>query len=268
MCRKLFLTAVAVIIGLVVVKHTRVGSWMRVQWNDWKVAATKAIPPETKIKELELKVGDIDKEIRRHLPDLARIEVACQDQEKEVKALVARRDEFKDEVKAMRNALETKTERVSFGGSEYRTSELTARLDSRVQELNQCKATLKAKEQLLTEQKRVADETSRRLDAMRQAKKRMDLAVAQLKAQLANLRAKQTEARVDLDDSQVGRCNELLTEIEKDLREAEKELELQVKFGYKAPSAAIEGEQKSKEEVLKAAKKALAEEAEPVAADK
>jgi chromosome segregation ATPase len=271
MCKKLLVAAVALVVGLSVVKHTQLGSLLHVWWKDARASVEKQIPPEVQIKQLGVEIDKIDRDIKKNLSHLAAQEVDCQMLEEKVNALRASQKQLKADVSSMKEAIEgTRTERVSFNGVTYRTPELTRKLDSAINILESRKAELKAKEQLLADKKRTLEAAHQRISAMRDQKEALRVTVARLETRVETLRLKQMEAKVDLDDSQVGRCNELAGKIEERLRKSEVEAKLQAEYGYRTVSPVLDREPKTTEEVLKSARHALQDDdgAEKVAVEK
>jgi chromosome segregation ATPase len=260
MCKKLLVTAIALVVGLSVVKHTQLGSLFHVWWKDARASVEKQIPPEVQIKQLAVEIDKIDKDIKKNLSNLAAQEVDCQMLEERVVALRNSQKQLKDDIAGMEKLLDNpRNERVSFAGVTYRPMELTRKLDSATTIYTSRKAELKAKEQLLADKKHTLDAAHQRISAMRDQKESLRVTVARLETRVQTLRLKQMETKVDLDDSQVGRCNELASKIEERLRKSEAEAKLQAEYGYRTVSPVLDREPKTTEEVLKSARKALQE---------
>jgi chromosome segregation ATPase len=272
MCKKLLIAAVALVVGLLVVRHTSLGSLIQVWWKDARAHVERQIPPEVQIKQLGVEIDKIDKDIKKNLSNLAAQEVECQMLEEKVVALRASQKQLKEDVSEMEKLLTApRTERVSFNGVTYRTAELTRKLDSAATLYKNRKAEVAAKEQLLADKKRTLEAAHQRISAMRDQKEQLRVTVARLETRLETLRLKQMEAKVDLDDSQVGKCNELAGKIEERLRKNEVEAKLQAEYGYRAASPILDREPKTTEEVLKSARQALQDDEagpEKVASDK
>src|SRR5947199_8779520 len=75
MCKKLCLATGAVIVGLLVITFTGLGTLAQVKWHDAQKWMDSKVPPETKLKELQVEANKIDKDIKRHLGTLAAQEV-------------------------------------------------------------------------------------------------------------------------------------------------------------------------------------------------
>jgi chromosome segregation ATPase len=266
MCKKLLVAAVAIVVGLSVVKHTQLGSLLHVWWRDARTTMEKQIPPEVQIKQLHVEIDKIDRDIRKNLGKLADAEVDCQFLEKQVAILHADQKQLKEDILGLEKLLDSKTEKVVFNGLTYRTKELTRKLDFAVTQYNTRKSALKAKEQLLADKKLTLEAARERLNAMRDQKEQLRVIASRLETRVETLKLKAMEAKVDLDDSQVGKCNDLAGKIEERLAKQEMEAKLLADFGYRAATPALDREPKSTEEVLKAARKALQDDGDAVAA--
>jgi hypothetical protein len=61
MLKKLLIAVVAVAVGLTVVKSTKVGSLMRVKWNEATAWCNKQIPVPDEIASLRLQIANLGK---------------------------------------------------------------------------------------------------------------------------------------------------------------------------------------------------------------
>jgi len=267
MFKKLFLAAVALVVGLSIVKYTQFGSLVQVWWHDASSSVARQIPPEVQIKQLTLEIDKIDRDVKKNLSRLAAQEVDCQMLDERVAALRTAQKQLKEDIVDMEKLFDARTEHVAFHGVAYRPSELARKLDSAANLYASRKAELKAKDQLLTDKKQTLEAVHQRIGAMRDQKEQLRVTVARLETRVENLRLKQMETKVDLDDSQVGKCNELANQIEERLRKCEMEAKLQAEYGYRTPSPVLDREPKTPEEVRKAVRKALEDDTDAVAAD-
>jgi chromosome segregation ATPase len=265
MCKKLLVAAVAIVVGLAVVRHTQIGSLMQVWWHDIRTGVERQIPPEVQVKQLALEIDKIDRDIKKNLSNLAGQKVDCQLLEERIADLRGRQAQLKEDITAMAKLLDSKTEKVSFKDVTYRTPDLARKLDLATSLYTSRKAELKAKEQLLGDKKLTLEAAEQRIGAMRDQKEQLRVSAEKLKTRIELLRLKRMEARVELDDSQVGKCNELLGKIDEALRKSEMEAKLQADFGYRTATPGTDREPKSTEEVLKAARRALQEDGDSVA---
>jgi chromosome segregation ATPase len=271
MCRKLLITAVAVVVGLFLVKKTELGSLMNVWWKDARASLERQVPPEVQIKQLKDEIAQIDKDIQKNLGRLAKQEADFEDLEKKVATLRGLQEERKTNIRAMMDKIkEAGTERVSYNGRKYRPSELTRKLELTVSLYDSKKEQVKGMENLLQSKKRTLEVSRQRIYEIHTQKEELTTLVAKLETQVELLKLKQTESAVQLDDSHLGRCKDLVSRIERRLAEETKLTQLQQEFGYGKRPQAFDQETKPTAEVLKDAEKALQDEEAPakVAVDK
>jgi chromosome segregation ATPase len=270
MCRKVLVAAVAVVVGLFLVKKTELGSLMHVWWKDARANLERQVPPEVQIKQLKNEIAQIDKDIQKNLGRLAKQEADYEALEKQVATLRGRQEERKTNIRTMIGKLRDEgTQRVSFNGRDYRRSELARKLDSTVSLLESKKEQLKGMENLLQSKKRTLEVSRQRIDEIYNQKEDLTTLVAKLETQVEVLKLKQTESAVQLDDSHLGRCKDLISRIERRLAEEEKLIALQNEYGYGKRPHTFDKETKPTADVLKDAEKALQDEETPakVAAD-
>ena len=93
------------------------------------------------------------------------------------------------------------------------------------------------------------------------------MTAAKLETRIEVVKLKQVDCPISMDDSQVSKCTALAAKLDRQLAEEEKKTELFHQYGYDSDKAAAVVEQKSKEEVLQAAKKALQDDGDKVAVD-
>jgi chromosome segregation ATPase len=259
MCKKLVIAAVAILVGTAVIKHTTLGSLAQVWWHDAKAAMERQVPPEVQIKQLAIEVGKIEADIKRNLSKLAQQEVDAERLDGEVTALRNKQETLKADIAAMSNQLEKgNTEKVTFNGKQWRTNSLSRQLDVALTNFESVKAQVKSKEKALTTKRDALEAAHARISEMKAQEDELQATVEELKNQLevAKLNAARNHATIDLDDSQVARCRDIANNIRHQLKLAEKETELQVKYGYGKSQSKAE-ETKPTADILKAAKKAL-----------
>lgn len=266
MLKKLLIAAVAVIAGLVVLnKVTKISPmvWL----GDCCSSARKMVPPEVQLKQLNKEIAGIDKDIRKNIGRLAAMEEESTQFENHLQRQLARQSELKANLTAMRKSLENHSKQVVFNGDKVSASDLTRKLDRVTSEYVSLRETNKVYEKVLEQKKRTLESAHDQLTKMQHEKDRLILVSARLAAHLEAIKAQQMTAPVAFDDSAIARSHELANDIENRLNTAEREAKLLEKYGYKHANAVLE-DSKSREEVLKAAAKALEDGDNSVAVDK
>ena len=259
MIKKLLIAVVAVVVGtMVLTKVTKISPmvWL----GDCCRSARSMVPPEVQLKQLNKEIANIDKDIKKNIGRVAAMEEEVDNFEKRFKNQVARQSELKAGIVATRTSLEARSTQVAKTSA----SDLTRKLDRFTNEYVSLKETNKVHEKVLEQKKRTLEAAPDRLTKMQQEKDRLTLVSARLTAHLEALRTQQTSAPVAFDDSAIDRCHELANDIETRLNTADREAKLLKRYGYERTTNVLE-EPKSREEVLKAAGKALEEDDDSVA---
>jgi chromosome segregation ATPase len=260
MLKKLVIAAAAVVVGLVILKKTDLGSLMQVWWKDAMTCVKKQVPPETRIKQLKMEIGKIDDDVRTAVNSLIKQELAYQDLQEKANNVKTHLEARKKDMTALIDVLERDSKRVNFRGEDLSTEAAQARLDRFQAEYEATKENLKAKEQLLktkVEQLALAKERIRKIT---DKKTELTEQVAKLESQLELLRLKQLDTRIEVNDSQVSKCQALQEDLRKMIKEEQIRADKYAEFGLlPATPEKAETSQRSKAESIKAAKAALTE---------
>jgi len=258
MLKKILIATVAVVVGLgVLAKVTKISPM--VMFGDCCKSVKNMVPPETQLKQLNVEIDNIDRDIKKNLSRLARLEVEVKDQDAKLEAKRTHQAKLRAEITDLQKGLETRTEKVAFRGQTYRPSELTRRLDMAVTEFTSLKENIKAEESLVVEKKRTLEAAHNRITEMKNEKEKLRLVAAKLANHLevVKLNQMQSQVAVEFDETAVTRCRELAKDIETRLKTADTEAKLLKDYGYTSNSNPTVEKGKSREEVLKSAKQAL-----------
>jgi len=224
MLKKLVIAAVAIVIGLVVVKKTQLGSLLRVWWKDAVACVDKQVPPETRIKQLNLEIAKIDDTIRSAIDHKVDMRLQVNSLTEEVEGLKKKQDGRRNDMKTLIEGLQTvgNGTRVAFKGDALRQEAAQEKLDSLRVQFENVKETLKLKEQVLHQKQEHLEVTTQRIEKIKNAKSELTALVAKLETQLEVLRLKQIEnGTVEVDDSQVSKCVELAENLKKQITKQE-----------------------------------------------
>jgi hypothetical protein len=269
MCKKLVLAVGAVIVGLAVISFTGVGALAHSKWKAAQKWMDSQVPVEAKLDQLKSKADKIDKDIQDTLKKkLAPMEVEADRLESNLNALKEQQTKLHDEVAAMTAALENKGTKVSYNNKTYGVAEFTERLDSAVSKYERQKVEIKTREQLLASKRQALELAHERITEMRGQKDKIRIAIAQLETRIESAKLQQVSTDVSMDDSVIAECNALVDQIDMQLAQTEKFTQLQKQYGYEPKSKSVVARQeKNKEDVLQAAKKALEGDSEKVSID-
>jgi chromosome segregation ATPase len=248
MLKKLLIAAAAIVVGLVIVKKTQVGSLVQVWWKDAMTCCSRQISPETRIKQLKLEIGKIDGDIRGAINKLVKVEIEQDRLKADIAGLTAKQDQRARDMKALAVALKTN---VSTGPKDENTlRSLTAQYRAGKEEL----ASREERLAVLTEQLELADEQITKL----KNKKEELLALAdKMDSELARLHIRELDTGVTVDATQAARAEELANQINETIQERAKRAEKLAKYGLtKTQSARVK---QNKADAIKAAEEVLGE---------
>jgi chromosome segregation ATPase len=269
MCKKLCLAVGAVIVGLVVITFTGLGTKMQVKWQQATQWMDSKVAPETKLQELRVHAGKIDKDIKKHLGTLAAMEVEYERLDANLTVRKKQQADLREEIVAMNKALDSKEEPVIYGTKKYRQSELAMRLESKVHDYELAKTEIKTKEQVLASKRQALESAHERINAMRVQKEELRATIASLEARIEALKVKQVNSLGDVDDTEIAKCKVLADNIDRQLAEEEKKLQLYQVYGYdKESKNGFQREKKTVDDVRQAATKALQDDDDKVISEK
>jgi len=260
MLKKLVIAAAAVVVGLVILKKTDLGSLMQVWWKDAVACVKKQVPPETRIKQLKMEIGKIDDDVRTAVNSLIKQELVYQDLQDKTNNVKGHLEGLKKDMTALIDVLEKDSKRVTFRGEDLSTEAAQARLDRFRAEYEATKENLKVKEQLLRTKSEQLNLAKERIRKIKDKKTELTEQVAKLESQLELLRLKQLDTNIEVNDSQVSKCQALQEDLRKMIKEEEIRAIKYAEFGLlPATPEKAETPQRSTVDSIKAARQALAE---------
>jgi len=255
--RKLLVVAVIVVVGILVVRKTWIGSTVQAWWDDAREAAESRIPPEKRIKQLRQEIGKIDGEVKKAVNSLVKMEVARNELRDEVARLEKTKAARMSEVEAMTTALAGATNTVTYQKHTYRPPVFQDKLDQAVVQLKNTKDTLRLRQQALQSKEESLSTLDRRITRMREKKIELTALADKLETKLEELRLKQLENRIEVDDSKVSECEALYARIKRGLEEEELKAEKYAQYGLATTTSTPDKDRKPVAETLKNAKEAL-----------
>jgi len=254
MFKKLLIAAVAVVAGLAVLNLSLVKVWYR----DACCSAKRLVPPEVRLKQLNHEIDNIDRDIKKNISRLARMEVEVKMFEEQLDAKRDKQARLRSDIGDMQKSLVgARTERVSYHDRKVDSSRLTNQLEMAVTEFTSLKEQVKVQEQLLVDKKRTLEVAHSRITEMKNEKEKLRLLATRLATHLETVKMKQVrDQEIAFDDSAISNAREIAKDVEVQLRTIETDMKLKSQFGY-AEQSPVEKEGKSTEEVLKSAREAL-----------
>jgi len=209
MLKKLLIAVVAVAVGLTVVKSTKMGSLMRVKWNEATAWCNKQIPVPTEIARLRDEISRLGNETKGHCQVIAEEMVAVDNLKREVSEAEAKLEKQKKKVTAMRDALnEGGNKLVVLGEEKYPRVRVEKQLGRDFDLYKTCEAQLAAKKKLLESREVCLAKAREQLSAMQDSRRDLEVQVSQLEAEYNTLKVAQTKSKFNLDDSALSKVKD------------------------------------------------------------
>jgi chromosome segregation ATPase len=262
MLKKLVIAAAAIVVGLGIVKFTKVGQqiggvvkvWMH-KSGDW---CKNQITPETRIEQLELEIADINKDVRTAVSERADLKAKYLKLKDEVDALKAVQEERKKDLLALADVLEQgSANEVSFKGLSYSTRSAQLKLDNLKTAYELGEQTLKAKNNHLDAKAQQLELAQENILLIQKKEGELRNQVEQMKIQLADVRQKQSENNATVNNSQIAKCEQLLEEVKDAIRLERVRAEENARFGLTSPVSTPAREERNLADSIKAARKAV-----------
>jgi hypothetical protein len=215
MCKKIGIAAVAVVAGLLVLNHTKVGGWAKHAFNNLKEkVVTSVIKPEDEIRSLKEKLNNFGPKVREQINKMAEVKVEQARKEREIADQTAWLEKQQTRILALRDELKSETVRVKGGHQADKNAErLQAELDK--YKANQRSLEVKNKQLQLIKDQFTAAETN--LANMQTMKVQLEAKLADLEVRLEEARAAQTASRFAFDDEALGGIKEDFDNLEKSI---------------------------------------------------
>ncbi|MFO0877488.1 MAG: hypothetical protein U0840_08950 [Gemmataceae bacterium] len=197
MYKKLVIAALAVGLGLVVVKGTWLGSHLRARANRVINSVKESIPPEQEIARLRMELKGLERDDDKHYDKVARMVVQVEKVEREVSDIKKNLTREEARIRKVREGLTGNVEFVLHEGTRYTRDDLRAEAVAfRTAEDN-----YKSKEDNLQAQKKHLALERKKLTELRTIREQMSAELQRLETALAEERHAQAASESTIDDS-------------------------------------------------------------------
>jgi len=204
MCKKVLIAALAVVVGLAVIRGTKPGSYLRLWANKAVCTVKESIPPEQEIARLRMELKGLERDDDQHYDRVARMTVAVQNMEREVATFRAKLGKEEASIRKVREELSGNVEFVLFEGSRYTRDDLrTAALEFKTAE-----EALKSKEENLQAKRKHLALEKKKLTELRTTREQMGTDLQRLETALAEERHAQAASESTIDDSNYRRLSQ------------------------------------------------------------
>jgi hypothetical protein len=249
MCKKLLIAAVAVVVGLVLVKNTSVGSYARVWWKNARACASRQVPVETEIERLRDELSRIGEDSTSHYRAIAQEMVAVQNLKEKIADHEIKLEGWKKNIITLKDDLASGNQSVSYGGTRYSRESIKARLASEFEAFKASEEGLKAERKLLEARENNLAAAKDQVRAMQQTRRDLEVALARLEAEYKTVRVAQTRSKFHLDDSSLSRLKKSVAELRDRVKVEQTTLALQAEY---TGGPSLQNEEAKEKDLLKA----------------
>jgi len=201
MGKKVLIAAIAVVVALVVINSTRLGSHIRL----WRQQACgyiqKQIPPEQEIARLKMEVENLAKEDESHFHKVATQIVEVENMKKEVVNLQKQRDEQEARILRMRAASKGEDRFIVYADQKFSRDEFTQRLRDEARSFQTIESTVKAKEDQLASKEESLKANREKLMELKLKREQHKAELERLQVALEQERQAQAAQENTIDDA-------------------------------------------------------------------
>jgi len=231
MLKKLVIAAIAVVVGLTVVKKTEVGSLMGVWWKNAKACARKQVPVETEIERLRYEVDRIGEDSKTYISQIAEQTVAVRNLRDEVKGAEKNLAQKKDNIRALADDLKaSEGDTVKVGDTTYSKSRVKAQLSRDFELFKLSKKQLDSKRKELQAREDRLAAAKQQLSALQDERENLKVELAKLEADIQAVRVAQTQSKFQVDDSELARIKEGVARVRDRIKVEQEKMALQAEF--------------------------------------
>ncbi|MEX0977465.1 MAG: hypothetical protein WDZ48_01350 [Pirellulales bacterium] len=197
-------------------------SYMATSFGWMKDSIKSQVPVEFEIERARRMVKNLVPDIRRNMHVIAQEEVEIERLDKEIGKTQETMTREKAEIMKLKGDLATVQPVYHYAGRTYSVAQVKVDLANRFERYKTHDATLASLGDIQTARRASLDAARQKLENMLAAKRQLEVDVEQLEAQFKMVEVAQTLSEHNIDDSQLGRVKELISDIRTRLKVAER----------------------------------------------
>jgi len=196
MTKKVLIAAVAIVVGLVVIKGTWLGSHARHAFKSLRAKVENSIPPEQEIARLKMEIQNLKKEDDKHVDRVARLAVDVEKMERELGAVKTKLASEEARLRDVRKELGDSSF-VVHHGTRYTRDDLRAQALS----FKTAEESVKSREESLQAKRSILALEKKKLNELQTVRNQMAADLETLEAALIQERHAQAASESCIDDS-------------------------------------------------------------------
>jgi len=201
MGKKVLIAAVAVVIALVVINSTRLGSHLRLWRQQAGVYLQKQVPPEQEIARLKMELENLARQDEQHFHKVATQIVEVENMKKEVAALVKQRDAREASILRMKAASKGEDKFITYADKKFSREEFTKDLRASARAFQTFEELVKSKEEQLALKEKSLETNREKLMELKLVREQYRTELSRLEAAIEQERQTQAAQDNTIDDA-------------------------------------------------------------------
>jgi len=227
MFKKVLIAALAVVVGLAVVKGTWIGSHLRMRCNSVRTWVSERVPPEQEIARLRMELANLAREDDKFFDKVARLAVDVDNAEKAIGKVRTKLSQQEARIRKLKGEL---TEGVVFVELNNGVKYTRADLRNDAVAFKNAEENLKSQEASLEARKRHLALERKKLSELKNKRAEMATDLQKLETALAEERQAQAASESTIDDSNYRQIRKDMDSIRDKIQVLKKKRELRGEF--------------------------------------
>jgi peptidoglycan hydrolase CwlO-like protein len=173
----------------------------------------QAVPMEFEIDRARNMVKDIMPEIRKNMQIIAKEEVEVERLGQEIDQLSKKQDKDRADLTSLRDDLNSGGTNFKFAGRIFTVDQVKTDMANRLDRYKTSDATLASLHSMQEARQKSLDAAREKLDQMLAQKRQLEVDVENLEARLKMVEVAQTSSNYNFDNSDLGRCKDLIGDL-------------------------------------------------------
>lgn len=213
-------------------------SYVRTSVGWVKDSVKSSVPIEFEIERARRMVKNLIPDIRRNMHVIAQEEVEVERLDKQITQTTATLEKDRAEMLRLKTDLATAQPVYHYAGRTYTVQAVKVDLANRFERYKTHDATLASLRDIQAARRKSLDAARQKLEGMLVAKRQLEVDVENLEARFKLVEVAQTTCDFNIDDSELGRVKELITEVRTRLNVAERLVNTQGELHEEIPLSA------------------------------
>jgi chromosome segregation ATPase len=209
-------------------------SYVKTSATSIQTAARGEVPMEWEIKRARDLVNNLMPDIRDCMRQIAEAEVDAEHRAKDIVRHEAELAKQREGIVALNTHLQNGDE-VRYVGRAYSDDEVKQDLARRFERFKLAEQTLKSNRQILRAREDVVNASRNKLENMLSSKRDLQVKIENLDARLQALQAAEAASNVNIDDSRLARCKDLIADLNRQMDVKDKMLEAEERLVPQIP---------------------------------